>query len=129
MSGEDTMISLPDREAILCALNLPLPANVRSTIERVASDVELLDLTHLVVVERDDSEEDITHEIGWSPLSHPIDEHRYGDSQFEPYWDWLKDHGGWFELIYSIGTGYAYILFIEDAGDGELQAMCRRFLA
>jgi len=96
-----------------------LASRIRQTI---ANGLE--ELTHILVVNAGESEENIVREIGWSPLEHPIDGYRHDDSRFEPYWDWLKDHGGWFELIHSIGTDYAYILLIEDAGNSDLVRMC-----
>lgn len=118
------MISLPDAESLFTAPQHPplLAERVRQTIAN-----GLADLTHIVVVHADDSEGDIVQAIGWSPVEHPIDGYRHDDSRFEPYWDWLKDHGGWFELIHAIGTGFAYILLVENAGDSDLVRLCRRY--
>ncbi len=42
--------------------------------------------------------------------------------------DYIEDHGGWFELIVTVGNdGFAFILFVRnrDGVDPELLAMCR----
>ncbi|MDO7833675.1 hypothetical protein Q4610_01325 [Sphingobium sp. HBC34] len=66
-------------------------------------------------------------EVLFSPLER--EGRRWGDPGFQTWWDWLHDHGGWFELIYCVGnSGFAFVLFLEDAdGDGlaDLLTMCR----
>ncbi len=42
--------------------------------------------------------------------------------------DYIEDHGGWFELIVTVGNdGFAFVLFVRDCEgvDPELLAMCR----
>jgi hypothetical protein len=121
------MLSLPDREAITAALNTPLPEAVRSILERITNNAEIGDYTYVAIIHATDSEQAIVDELGFSPLIHPIDGIRYDAADFEPYWAFLGDRGGWYELVHTIGNnGFAYVLIIEDAGDGELQAMCQR---
>lgn len=125
------MITLPDRDSILEAtLDESLPTALQARLQRIASNDELLDLTCVAIIEAGDSEQDIVNELGWSPLIHPIDEIRFDQPGFEPYWAHLHDHGGWFELAHPVGNdGFAYVLLIEDAGGGDLQRLCRRYAA
>jgi len=93
----------------------------------VASEGDLLDLTHIVVVKGCDTEETLKAELGFSPLVHPIDGTRFGQAGFHPYWDWLVDLGEWHEMIISIGnSGFAVIVLIE-RGSGAVSDMCGRF--
>ncbi len=88
----------------------------------------LLDLTLLLIVEADDTEEAIVEAVGFSPLVNPIDGLRHGMEGFVLPFDYLEDHGGWFELFVTVGNdGFAFVLFVRDRDgvDPELLAMCR----
>lgn len=124
------MISLHDRASIASALNLPLDDSLRALLEDRIRHYEasgILNLTHLLIIERADTERDIVAEIGLSPLVNPLDGVRYGSEGFRPWWDWLRQHDGWFELIITVGdSGFAFILLVQDA-DGvepELLQLC-----
>ena len=128
------MISLPDRAAIEAAPNVSMPVEVRDILARRIAGLtsphgDLTDLTHFLVVEAGDTEAAIVAEIGFSPLVNAIDGARFGSPDFHPSWDWLRDVGGWFELIMTVGnSGFAFVLLIEDRDgtDPELLRMCRR---
>jgi len=123
------MISLPDRQALLSAATMNLPAELRAILDRhigLAIEGDLLDLTHIVVVQGGDTEEAMKAELGFSPLVHPIDGTRFGEAGFQPYWDWVADLGEWFEMIITIGnSGFAYIL-LSERGSGAVAEMCDR---
>ena len=124
------MLSLYDAPALRNALTLPLRADIKALLQkRIAQIFEdgLEDLSHIVVLCPRDTEAAVKAEILFSPLER--ESKRWGDPGFQTWWDWLHDHGGWFELIYCVGnSGFAFVLFVEDAGgDGlvDLLAMCR----
>ena len=125
------MLSLSDAASIDAALTTQLDPRLRVMIEqRLASarDNGLADMTHIVVVQAGDTEADIVAEIGWSPLVNPIDGRRFGEPGFVAPWDWLQRHAGWHEMVVTVGnSGFAFILFIEDAPDTdpELLELCR----
>lgn len=126
------MLSLPDAAAIEAALNQPLDSDLHAVLlerfDQITTQL-LGDLTHIVVIQPGDTEADIIDVCGWSPLVHPIDGTRYGDRDFQPYWAWLRDLGGWYELIQPVGNeGFAYILLIEK-GDTAFSAMCEQGLS
>ena len=88
----------------------------------------LLDLTHLAIIEVGDTDESIIEALGFSPLVNPLDGLRHGMDGFALPFDYVADHGGWFELISTVGNdGFAFILFVRDRDgvDPELRAMCR----
>lgn len=96
--------------------------------ERIAAlGEDLIDWTEYLIVEPGDTEADIVRHIGLSPLIEPIDGTRYGNPGFHPFWDFLADRGGWFEMIVTFGSTFAYVLLIEDAPGGppELRSLCR----
>lgn len=115
------MISLSDAAFIKCAVKLRLEPRLHRLIRRRVEGLrsrfggDLLDRTHILVVQAGDSESDIRSEVGFSPLESPFDQARYGTAGFDPFWDWLKRHDGWFEMIVTVGDGgFAYVLLIED---------------
>ncbi len=88
---------------------------------RTAKERGLQDLTCIAVLEEDD---DLDKELGFTPLHNPLTGLSYGQEGFEPHWDWLEVHSGWFELIYTVGdSGFAFILFVRD---GPVAELCRR---
>lgn len=129
------MISLPDREAICAARNLPPPVELLMLLNNIldhATKTGLLDLTHIVVVETGDTEHTLTQHLGFSPLISPLDGSRHGEPSFQPYWAHLIQRGGWYELTVTISNeGYAVILLVALAGPDTtgLVAMCREYAA
>ena len=108
------------------------PRLYRLLVDAVAhwTAVGVLDMTHLLIVEPGDTEAAIVEEVGFSPLVNPLDGQRFGSAPFSPFWDDLRDRGGWFELVVCVGdTGFAYALFIADRSgtDPQLLSLCRAF--
>jgi hypothetical protein len=129
------MISLHDRASLEAASHLQLDERLRPILlDRIKhyETENLLYLTHLLIIWPGDTEQDIAAETGLSPLVNPLDGSRYGSPAFQPWWDWLQRHDGWFELIVTSGnSGFAFVLFIQDApgADPDLIALCRTFAA
>lgn len=91
---------------------------------------DLLELTHLLIVQAGDTEEAIQDQISFSPFDNKFDGLRFGDAGFEPAWDWLERHSGWFEMIATVGNdGFAFVLFIEDSDgtDPQLRRLCQTY--
>lgn len=79
----------------------------------------LLDFTYLVIIEVGDTDESIIEEVGFSPLVNPLDGKRFGMGGFVLPFDYVEDHGGWFELIVTVGNdGFAFVLFVRDRALG-----------
>lgn len=125
------MLSFYDRVSLRHALTLPLRADLKELLHKRIHQIfddGLADLTHLLVIEAGDTEAMVREEIGFSPLE--VEGIRYGSPGFFHRWDWLEDHGGWFELIFCVGNdGFAFVLLVQDgAGRGwpELRDASRR---
>ena len=91
--------------------------------DRLADTVKrgLQDLTHVLVIEAGDTEQQIIDAIGFSPLRSRID-----DTPNTPDWDWLERHTGWWELIYTIGNdGFAFIVLVQDDDRAPLAPLYR----
>ena len=122
------MLNLPDRASIEAALNQPLEPALHSLLVdtwRRAEAPDLLDLTHIIVIQPGDTEAEIVEAIGFSPLTS-----RLAGERGQPDWDWIEQHEGCWELIYTVGdSGFAFILVISnDPGViPELLELCRRY--
>jgi hypothetical protein len=125
------MLSLHDPASMERALLSSIDPTLRELLTaRVASLKTncLTDLTHFLVVQPGDTEAMIVDEIGFSPMINVHDGVRFGDACFHPFWDWLRDVGGWFEMIVAVGNGgFAFVLLIRNADgvDAELLNLCR----
>ena len=117
------MIDLPDRASQLAILDQPIAKPLHDLIAGRLSDAAslgLADLTHIVVLTREDDPASIVDALGFNPLCSRMDE-----TLQRPDWDWLERHDGFFELVYAIGNdGFAIIVFVADDG-GPLATACR----
>lgn len=128
------MLSFHDAAAIAAA---PTTAPIDPTLKQLIADrvhdwtaTDLLDLTHLAIVQVGDTEEAILEEVAFSPLINPLDGSRFGSKSFEPSWDWLEHHDRWFEMIVTVGNdGFAFVLFIQDSDgiDPKLRHLCQTY--
>ena len=119
------MIDMPDLDAILAALSTPLQPDLHELIASRLQDAfacELADLTHILVIQPGDTEAQIIDAIGFSPLVSRMDGIR-----LQPDWDFIEQHPGHWELVYTVGdSGFAFIVLVE-RGDGvlpELLSLC-----
>jgi hypothetical protein len=125
------MMHLYDRAEMARVLTLDLdPILHRLLTKRIAAlGEELIDWTEILVIGADDSEDDITSAVGISPTIEPIDGARFGTSAFYPHWDWLITHAGYWELQFTFGSTFCYIILVPDADDimPGLVQLCRRY--
>lgn len=125
------MLHFYDRAGFVRALTLDLDANLhRLLADRIGALTEdLIDCTEYLVVQPGDTEVDIIHHIGLSPLIEPMDGIRFGEPGFRPHWDWLSRRDGWYEMIKTFGSSFAYVLFIKDdeRTQSEILGMCRLY--
>ncbi len=130
------MMHLYDRAGFARALALDLDPRLRELLaERVAGLQtkygDLTDHTEFLIVEPGDTEADIVRHLGFSPLVDPIDGWRWPNPRFAPGWDYLSDRGGWFEMIATFGSTFAYVLLVHDVKGGPpgLLRLCRTFVS
>jgi hypothetical protein len=130
------MLAFHDRVSIEDALQSSLDCRLRVLIaDCIKQDIrpvtyDLIDYTSIVIARPGDTERTIRRELGFSPLVNVFDGTRFGTAEFIPLWDVLHDHGGWFELIFTVGNdGFAFVLFVQDAigVDSDLLALCRTY--
>ncbi len=119
------MNNLPDLDSQLAALNQPLEPHLHKLLHgciQNALALELGDLTHFLIIEPGDDEGAIIDAIGFSPLVSRID-----GVHLQPDWDWIERHEGWWELLYTVGNDFAYVLLVQDAPGvlPDLLDLCR----
>jgi hypothetical protein len=129
------MITLRTAAAVKSTLDLLADNQLRSLLtERLQQltnaweDIDLNDLTHFLIIQPGDTAADAERELGWSLLVNPVDGARFGDPDFTASWEWIEDHGGWFEAVYILSDdGFGISLFVQDhtATDADLLALCR----
>ncbi len=120
------MLNLPDRASQLAVLHQPLEPVLHRLIKGRVQDalsLGLADLTHIVVIEPYDSEDDLIEALGFSPLVSRLDGIR-----LQPDWDWIECHPGFWELLYTVANdGFAFLVLVQDAPGvlPNLLALCR----
>jgi hypothetical protein len=130
------MIAICDRASMAQALALDLDQKLRALLERRLAALntiygDLTDSTEWFIVSAGTTEDDLIEELGFSPLTEPMDGIRYGNEGFQAYWDYLVRHDGWFELSITYGSTFSTMILVEDA-EGvppDLRHMCEEFAA
>lgn len=115
-------------ETIAAALTAPLDAVCRDLVGRIVSDARasgLWDLTCIAVLDPTDGTEDLKQLLGFDPRTGPLGG---ADGEFTPWWDWLEHHPGYFELLHTTGSDFAYFVLVPDCGPDPtgLAALCRQ---
>ncbi|QDM40633.1 hypothetical protein [Altererythrobacter sp. TH136] len=117
-----------DDATLEAALATPLDANLRDLVNRIVSHARmsgLWGLTCIAVLEPVDGKEDLEQLLGFDPMTGPLGD---ADGEFTPWWDWLEHHPGYFEVLHTTGTEFAYFVLVPDFGPDPagLAELCRR---
>lgn len=128
------MLSLTTGAAVRAAVADPaldpqLRALLAARARQLEDDAEELgDLAHFHAVEPGDGPADAAAALGFAPDVNLVDGSRQGDADFSPSWEWVEDHGGWFELAFVLtDNGFGHVLLVPDRPDTDprLLALCR----
>ena len=106
------MQTLTDREAVTAALTDPkLDPNLRALIGLRAWQMDddrarpLSEIVQFVIVQPGDTSEVIHEAVGF-PIT--------WDQAEQPGFEWMEDHGAWFELAYVLTDDLGMIVFVAD---------------
>ena len=106
------MLTLTDREAVTAALTDPkLDPNLRALIGLRAWQMDddrarpLSEIVQFVIVQPGDTSEVIHEAVGF-PIT--------WDQAEQPGFEWMEDHGAWFELAYVLTDDLGMIVFVAD---------------
>ena len=106
------MLSLTDRDAVTAALTDPaldptLRALIGLRVWQVDTDRQqaLGDVLQIVVVQPGDTSEAIHKAVGY-PIT--------WDQAEQPGFEWINDHGSWFEIAYILTDEFGMLVFVAD---------------
>jgi hypothetical protein len=106
------MLTLKDRDAVTAALaDSKLDPNLRVLIGLRAWQMDddrarpLSDIVQFVIVQPGDTSEVIHEAVGF-PIT--------WDQAEQPGFEWMEDHGAWFELAYVLTDDLGMIVFVAD---------------
>jgi hypothetical protein len=109
------MLSLIDRDAITSALtDQSLDPDLRALIGLRVWQVDtdrrqpLGEVLQIVVVQPGDPPEVIHEAVGF-PIT--------WEQAEQPGWEWMNDHGSWFELAYVLTDDFGMLVFVPDHPD------------
>jgi hypothetical protein len=91
---------------------------------------DLGELVHFVIVEPGDQLATITAATGFPLTTNLVDGACLGDPDFEPSYEWLEDHGDFFELAYVLSdSGFGTVVFVpDDPGiEFDLHMLCLEY--
>ena len=121
------MLSLTDRDDVTTALtDLTLDPSLRALIGLRVWQIDtdrshpLSDVVQIVVVHPGDPPDAILEGVGFPIIL---------DEANQPDFDWMEDHGSWFELAYVVTDEAGMLVFVPDHPDTEpsLRAYCLKF--
>jgi hypothetical protein len=127
------MFSIRSSVTMADALDSPLDPKLKCLLRErrdQLAEYELSDVASFLIVQVGDGIDAIEAELGLPIMTNVVDGARYGDPDFEPSWEYIVDHGGWFEAVYILSDdGFGHVLLIEDCDgvDADLLALCREY--
>lgn len=89
---------------------------------------DIAPFARFLVVEPDDERFAVETWLGSTIASAADDDSHSEDASFDAAWEWIADHGGWFELVFVLtDDGYAHVVFVadQDGVDRRLLDLCR----
>lgn len=111
------MLKLTDRAAVKAALTDPdIDPELRALLGlRVwqlddARHQPLGETVQFVVVQPGDTADTIHEAVGF-PITY--------DQADQPGWEWMEDHGAWFELAYVLTDDLGLVVFVADHPDAD----------
>ena len=83
-----------------------------------------------ILVQHGDTSEQIESDTGYSLLKSLFNGTVYGEPDFTPDFEYLEDHGGFFEAVFIFAdSGFAVVMIVskEEGIDGRILALCNEF--
>ncbi|CAN5293196.1 hypothetical protein BH11PSE5_BH11PSE5_30090 [soil metagenome] len=127
------MLIIRNSAAMAQALDNPPDVTLKHLLaERSAQlseyGTDLSELACFIIVQPGDMISDIEAAMGFPITVNFIDGVAYGEEGFMPSWEWIADHGGWYEAVFILSDdGFGHVLFVEDTEgvDPQLLSLCR----
>lgn len=123
------MLSIRSQLTMQCTIDLLADNVLRSMLQtRLTQLGNLIDLSHLLIVQPGDTAADAQNELGWSLLHNVVDELPYDHPDFTPSWEWIEHHSDWYEFVFIVSDdGFGIHVFVQDhpETDPDLLNLCR----
>lgn len=114
------MIALRTAASMLQAVQGGLHPTLTPIIEKriaqlnVDLDRDLGEVVHFIVVEPGDQPDQLDRELGFPFLTNLLDGTRFGEPDFTPSFEWIQDHGCWFEIVFMLTDEFGIAVFLQD---------------
>lgn len=85
---------------------------------------------YFILVEPGDTDEKLAAETGYAITKDIINDSQYGDSDFSPNFEYLEDHGSFYEVVYVLtDSGFTLVFIIPKAAGVEstLLELCAEY--
>jgi hypothetical protein len=115
LSRRKPMLVLSTTAAMERALSSPLDPDLKRllTTRRDQLGGDIGGIARFVVMQSGDKATNLDSVLGFSVFQNPIDASFFGEPNFTPTWEWIKDHGFAFECVWIWDdSGYAYVLIV-----------------
>ena len=126
------MIIFNDIEAIEQFSQIELRQHILETISKITEGAPYDPSIYgqFALVEAGDSTAEIEAETGCQVMHDLFNDSRYGDSEFQPSFEWLVEHPSFYEAVFIFSDdGFGVDLLIPKALgiDVDLLAMCAKY--
>jgi hypothetical protein len=99
--------------------------------QQLASDgYNVIDIARFHVVQSGENIDAIEDQLGFPVMINMVDGMHYGHIDFEPSWEYIADHGTFYECVYVLDdSGFGHVLLVEDCDgvDADLRALCGEY--
>lgn len=126
------MLTLTDPAATTAIADTAIRNLVDSRIDEIADGEPFDPEIHgvFIVLEPGDTVTDLENVSGCPILTNTITDHRFGEEEFQPLFEYLGEHESCFELVFVSGEGdFGIVIFIPktDGIDPDLLAFCTQY--
>lgn len=104
------------REAVNGSLHPELKPILAKRIEQlsVGAEGDIGEVVHFIIVEPSDQPDRLDRELGWPMFMNPEDGTRFGEPDFTPSHEWVKDHGSWIEIVFMLTDAFGVVVFVQN---------------
>lgn len=129
------MLTIRNSAAMTQALAGPLDSKLKALLRLRCDQLaeygeELSELACFTIVQPGDTLLQVEREFGFPLATRSIDGLAYDGDGLIPSFEWIKDHGEYFEIVIILSDdGFGHVLFVENSNaiDPSLLILCRRY--
>jgi hypothetical protein len=125
------MVVINDSDALARALTLPLDPRLAALLLRRREQLggEFKDYCRFVVFQAGDRPCFLEQVLGWSLFQNIGDGSWYGQPDYSPAFEWIEDHGSFFELAFQFTEDFTHVVIVENASGvhHDVLNFCRTF--